>query len=137
MYKKNVELCDETKMECTRCRKQILVSGENEFPGSIQESVNKKTKDIPSEPRRFLQRAQTGNIFSQVFSVAFSPDNKTLASASRDKTVKLWDVSGATPNLKATFDQTFGGHSSGVNSVAFSHDHKTLASGSEDKTVKL
>ena len=65
-----------------------------------------------------------------VMSVAFSPDRKTIATASRDNTVKLW-------NHKGKHLHTLTGHSKPVISVAFSPDGQTIASASEDNTVKL
>jgi RNA polymerase sigma factor (sigma-70 family) len=65
-----------------------------------------------------------------VYSVAFSPDGKTLASGSY-QTIKLWDVT--TGKEKATLK----GHTHNVFSVAYSPDGKTLASASEDQTIKL
>jgi eukaryotic-like serine/threonine-protein kinase len=66
-----------------------------------------------------------------VSAVAFSPDGKTLTSASWDKTAKLWDVATAR-ELRA-----LAGHSGSVWCAAFAPDGKTLATGSLDRTVKL
>jgi WD40 repeat protein len=66
-----------------------------------------------------------------VFSLAWRPDGKQLASGSFDKTVRLWDVAAG----KAV--KTFDGHSDFVYAVAFSPDGKLLASASKDRTVKL
>ena len=63
--------------------------------------------------------------------VAFSPDGKTLAMASYEGNVQLWDV--ATGKLL----ETLKGHSSAVQAVVFSPDGRTLASGSTDQTVRL
>ena len=67
----------------------------------------------------------------RITSLSFSPDGKTLASASYDETVKLWDVE------SGTLISTFRGHSKVVFSQAFSPDGKILASGSLDGVVKL
>ena len=62
---------------------------------------------------------------------AFSPDGRTLASASSDTTIELWDVAGRKEVA------TLRGHTQYVQSVAFSPDGRTLASGSSDKTIRF
>jgi len=66
-----------------------------------------------------------------VYSVAFSPDGKLLASGAADETIRLWDT--ASQKELAVLE----GHTDPVFSVAFSPDGKLLASGSDDKTIRL
>ena len=63
--------------------------------------------------------------------VAFSPDGRTIASASTDKRIKLWEAD------SGHLIRNLEGHAQSVNRVAFSPDGKTIASGSDDKTTKL
>ncbi|MBI3467049.1 MAG: serine/threonine protein kinase, partial [Planctomycetes bacterium] len=66
-----------------------------------------------------------------VTSVAFSPDGQRLASASSDRTVKVWDTATGQESLPLN------GHTDQVLGVAFSPDGQRLASASVDKTVKV
>lgn len=66
-----------------------------------------------------------------VYSVAFSPDGKSIASGGVDNTIKVWSFE------DGTLVREFRGHKNFVNSVAFSPDGKSLVSASEDGTVKL
>src|SRR5215475_11615379 len=68
---------------------------------------------------------QTGHTKS-ANAVAFSPDNRWLASGGKDNVIKIWDLS------NGNVLRTLYGHSSNVNALAVSPDGKLLASGSGD-----
>ncbi|MHC5596230.1 MAG: protein kinase domain-containing protein, partial [Nostoc sp.] len=68
---------------------------------------------------------------SSVNALAISPDGYTLASASDDKSIKLWDLN--TQKVIASLS----GHSQAVKSVSFSPNGQILATASDDKSIKL
>ena len=64
-------------------------------------------------------------------SLAFAPDGSTVATCSRDGTVKLWNV-----NVRAEVT-TLKGHRGPVTAVAFAPDGNLLATGGADGTIRL
>jgi len=86
----------------------------------------------PREDRDLLRLAATleGHA-DNVYSVALAVDGVHALSASRDKTIRLWDLaSGACVRV-------FEGHTDVVRSVRFLKGDRWALSGSEDKTIRL
>jgi WD40 repeat protein len=84
----------------------------------------------PTPPGTTLLR-YTEHTSSWVFSIAWSPKSNTLASASQDHTVHVWDASTGDDLLPPYW------HAGPVYSVKWSPDGNRLASASEDHTVHV
>ncbi|NMG05524.1 NB-ARC domain-containing protein [Brasilonema sp. UFV-L1] len=107
----------------------ILASGNEDWTVRLWDvGTHQELKTSPlAEKTAVILQGHTG----WVCSVAFSPDGKTLASGSSDRTLKLWDIS----NGRCL--KTLLGHTRWVRSVAFSPDGTILASCGGDNTLKL
>lgn len=64
-----------------------------------------------------------------IFSIAWSPDGKFIASPSRDRTIRVWDME------KGDCKLILKGHTSEVNAVTWSPSGKEIASVSEDGSI--
>lgn len=84
-----------------------------------------------SQPSRLVPALTLRGHEASVTAVAFAPDYRSLASASMDRTVRIWDI--ATGTAKTSLR----GHLGSVLAIAFSPDGRWLASASDDATVRI
>lgn len=109
----------------------ISPDGKKLFAGGFDRKITSWQLDTKALLRPFLYLNSPYSHSGCVSSLAFSRDRRILASASGDKTIRLWG--GYTGECKRTLN----GHSDTIWSVAISPDSQTLVSGSADKTVRV
>ncbi|KAG7174648.1 Notchless protein 1-like [Homarus americanus] len=97
-----------------------LASGSDDFTIFLWE---------PAKDRKPIER-MTGHQ-QLVNDVKFSPNTRIIASASFDKSIRLWN------GFTGKFIAVLRGHVNGVYQIAWSADSRLLVSGSKDSTLKV
>src|ERR687885_2567252 len=109
----------------------ISPDGKMLVAGGFDNTITSWQLDTKALLRLFFYLNSPYSHSSFVSCLAFSQDKKILASASGDKTIRLWG------GYTGEFKRTLNGHSDTVWSVAISPDGQILVTGSADKTIRL
>jgi WD40 repeat protein len=111
------------------CRQEVEPSSPIK-PSTAEKETKPKLEEKQPEPLAVLERKLTGHE-GWVHSVATSPDGTWMASGSKDKTVKIWDLK--TGACRTTLE----GHTDEIRCVAITPDGKRILSGANDGTIRI
>ena len=123
-------LGDETKSvsrDDVRCYRDSNISSDGSLSAEI---VGYSTICVRDKMSGLILREGNGHT-DDVCCVIFSPNDKYIASASLDKTVRIWDAN----TLECI--RVLRGHTTAVMDVSFSPDSKHVVSTSPDNTVRV
>lgn len=96
------------------------------WPSTLWRNPTQGTGSVPDGKPFIALRGHQDSVHR----IRFSPDGLTIATASLDRTIKLWDGQG-------NIVDTFTAHKGGVFSIAFTPDGQRLASASTDNSVRI
>jgi WD40 repeat protein len=112
--------------EAVRC---LAISADGAYLASGHEQGGLRLWDLRAGKE--LVRLTSDHTMFWVAAVCFSPDGQSLAAATDDYDVLLWDL-----HLRK-LPRRFKGHQAPVSALAFAADGQQLASGGRDGTVRL
>ncbi len=87
--------------------------------------------DVNAQKRIATVDESAGGHTDQVTSLAFSPDGSQLASASWDKSIKLWST------IDWKCKKTINGHHDVIRQIQFTPEGKTILSGGRDRNLNI
>jgi len=130
---KTVRVWDTRNMNCratlrghTDFVRSVAVLDDNRTVVSASDDTNLRRWDIEQGTCTGLMKGHSKGIYSVA-----AGNGPYVASASRDCTVKLWNVQ------DLTSERNFTGHNGDVNSCSFTADGSFICSGSDDKSVQV
>jgi platelet-activating factor acetylhydrolase IB subunit alpha len=135
--KKYDDLLSRKWVSVVRLQKKLmdLQSQVDEYQKEVKEVSTPGGLDKRKDPSQWLPRAPPrhtlGGHKSPITAVKLHPNFVTLATASEDATIKLWDFE------SGDFERTLKSHTDSVNSIDFDPSGKYLASSSADMTIKM